>query len=197
MRPTRHPGPFHDHAATMPPPHLAAHLATARHAPLAPRPPAAPPPAPPRPTQQAAAGSGASADDDGVDGYAERLSREAQQRERPADEEGEEAESGAASIQDLLQQMMGGGGADGPVVKFEVVLGDGTEGAGAAERFADDWSEGSSGGTESSSLCAISTSLRIRDSSDWLSSDMVPSCAQAVANTRRGLDLVRLGSVLR
>ena len=128
MRPTRHPGPFHDHAATMPPPHLAAHLATARHAPLAPRPPAAPPPAPPRPTQQAAAGSGASADDDGVDGYAERLSREAQQRERPADEEGEEAEGGAASIQDLLQQMMGGGGADGPVVKFEVVMGDGSGG---------------------------------------------------------------------
>ena len=35
MRPTRHPGPFHDHAATMPPPHLAAHLATARQ-PLSP-----------------------------------------------------------------------------------------------------------------------------------------------------------------
>lgn len=63
-----------------------------------------------------------------MDGYAERLSREAQQRERPADEEGEEAEGGAASIQDLLQQMMGGGGADGPVVKFEVVMGDGSEG---------------------------------------------------------------------
>ena len=76
---------------------------------------------------QQAAGSGASADDDGVAGYAERLTREAQQRERPADEDGEEAEGGATSMQDLLQQMMGGGGGDGPVVKFEVVMGDGNE----------------------------------------------------------------------
>ena len=118
------PRPRRDHAAA--PPCSTPRNCTA--APFAPRPPAAPPPAPPRPTQQAAAGSGASADDDGVDGYAERLSREAQQRERPADEEGEEAEGGAASIQDLLQQMMGGGGADGPVVKFEVVMGDGSGG---------------------------------------------------------------------
>ena len=118
------PRPRRDHAAA--PPCSTPRNCTA--APFAPRPPAAPSPAPPRPTQQAAAGSGASADDDGVDGYAERLSREAQQRERPADEEGEEAEVGAASIQDLLQQMMGGGGADGPVVKFEVVMGDGSGG---------------------------------------------------------------------
>jgi len=110
----------------MPPPHLAAFLATARRAPR-PTPARSPLPAPPLPVQQAAAGSGASADDDGVDGYAERLAREAQQRERPADEDGQEAEGGATSIQDLLQQMMGGGSGDGPVVKFEVVMGDGSE----------------------------------------------------------------------
>jgi len=70
-----------------------------------------------------AAESEASADDD-VNSYAERLSREALQRERPAGEEGEEAGSSGTSIPDLLQQMIGG---DGPVVKFEVVMGDGSE----------------------------------------------------------------------
>ena len=74
--------------------------------------------------RQQAAGSGASADDDGVDSYAKRLNGEAQQRERSAGEGGEEAEGGGTSIQDLLQQMIGG---DGPVVKFEVVMGDGSE----------------------------------------------------------------------
>ena len=75
-----------------------------------------------------AAGGGASADD-GVDSYADRLTGEAQRRERSAAEGGKEDGSSGASLQDvsfqdLIQQMMGG---DGPAVKFEVVMGDGSE----------------------------------------------------------------------
>jgi hypothetical protein len=123
------------HATTAPPPHRAASCSKSRNCkacPPRPTPARSPPPAPALPVQQAA-GSGASADGDGVDGYAERLAREAQQRERPADEDGEEAEGGDTArvaadlvMQELLQKMMGGGG-DGPVVKFEVVMGDGSE----------------------------------------------------------------------